>query len=105
VAQRPRVAGGDDAADRGPVVGRIEGEHLPGAREGLARLRHRTAGLQDRGEVALVVLDDRVELGQAQLGQLHRPPPAELRPAPHDAHAGGLAQRGRHAGGVPRHRH
>jgi hypothetical protein len=100
VAQRPRVAGGDDAADRRALSGRIEREHLAGRGEPRLRGGQRDGRLEDRREVTLVVLDDRVELGDAQLGRLDRPPPAELRAARDDAHAARVPQRGRHPRGV-----
>jgi hypothetical protein len=70
VAQRARVAGGDRATERGRValaVRRVEREHLVAGGEALVELAQRHAGLHDRGEVADVVLDDRVERRRAQL--------------------------------------
>jgi hypothetical protein len=61
---RARVPRGDDAAHRRPVVlaeRRVQREHLPGRREALLRRRHREPRTQDRRQVALVVLHQRIE--------------------------------------------
>ena len=60
MAQRTAVAGGDDAADRGGAIGAgggIQREHLPRLGEGLLRAGQRHAGLEDRRQIAGVVLE------------------------------------------------
>ena len=62
-SQRAGVARGHHTARRGPSVRRVEREHLPGLGEGLLRRGERHAGLEHRGEVPGVVLQDPVEAG------------------------------------------
>jgi hypothetical protein len=107
VTQRARVTGGDDAPDgrRGLVTeGRIEGKHLAGGGEGLLRASQGDAGLEDRGQVAGVVLNNRVQTGGVQfdLGGRRGPAPGQLGPGPVEADReparAGLSQRGRRLG-------
>jgi hypothetical protein len=82
VAQRPRVVGGDDAADRRRVAGaerRVEREHLPLGRERRLCLQQRHAGLEDRREVADVVLEDARQRARVEVDD--RFPRAFVRPA------------------------
>jgi hypothetical protein len=90
VAQRPRVAGGEDAADRGlRGARRIEREHLSGRGEALLGLAHRHAGLDNGGQVALVVLDDAVQARGAEheVGRLRHMAPSRAGAAAADADA------------------
>ncbi len=88
VAQRAGVARGDHAADGGSITfadsGGIEGDHLVGAGQRLLGPGEGQAGLEHRGEIALVVLDDTVEPlgGDLDLRRLDRPAPATWSPPP-----------------------
>ena len=90
VAQRAAVAGRDDAADRRRVAlaeRRVEREHLAGGAEDLVELAQRHAGLQDRGQVTGVVLEDAVQRGGAQLhAALAAGTSPRLRARPRDPH-------------------
>ena len=88
VAQRPRVSGCDDPADRGVPERRVEREHLPGLREDRLRVREPNPRAEHRGEVARVVLDDLRQPGRQEhhvrLGHGRAPVPLRAAPArPH----------------------
>ena len=90
VAQRAGVGGRHEAADRRRVARaqrRVEREHLARLAEPRLRLGQRHAGLQHRGQVALVVLEDLrhpagLELDRDRLADAA---PVELRPPAHAA--------------------
>ena len=88
-AQRARVAGGDHAADGGRAlgVGRVEQQLLLGLGEHRLGLGQRQPGLDDRGQVALVVLEQAVVArGRDVLDLLvHRDAPVQLAPRAHEA--------------------
>ena len=93
MAQRTAVGGREHAADRRAIgsVGRqrrVEREHLAGCRQLPLRPRERHAGLEDRRQVAGVVLERRVQAAGVQLerGRVAGHAPVALGGAADDPH-------------------
>jgi hypothetical protein len=108
VAQRPRVGGGDHAADGRRVTfaeRRVEREHLPLLGKGGLRLAERHSGLQHRGEIADVVLEDLRHPAGLELDRhgLADPAPVELGATAARTHGlARLAERAQQLGGLLR---